>query len=774
MRCYFWTPRGTQHLRALVPTGVSLRSGSDAALLLPLPVSPDPGDDKPDPTAPVRPLAGLADRRGGWAYGTVTLDRRGPLRSSPLEPDPMTPIARAMADLRDGEVVEVAFDFRAIPPSELDETEKLRQPGVLRDFGSAMARVVAGQPGPGKYSLSPVAGILDPFWAAGGKAAPAPRKPQEELVLSAQVLVRARSSSSAEAWGLVVRTVFEPLAQLSTGASRMRLHDRSERWFRPRWDGLFAPKAPGFTATAPELAGLLVPPTVRCDATNVVRAGGTTPDAPPGLPDYDIENPDLVIVGRVETPQGSRIKGWERDNALFLYDACTTGGGKTTRMVGRLLHVVRHGLPAVYMDPDRDAVEYAMGWLPKILELAPLPPTALPPLELESPDPLEALEAELATTLGRVVEINLNPHRGEVRVPGWNPFDVRHADEIDDVVGDVRDAFVAALGWKSTVNSRAITLTENVVRTLCEIALLLPLHDRPTIFQTISLLTNKAWRSILVGHLTRPMRDYWRHEFPGLKEDAKGPVLQMAQRLRQSGGTLALFGQSRSAYRIGDLIDDGKVVLICPRAAGKEATVMLTTLFVSDIVRAARARENRPVEERGEAWFFGDEALDLPAALVQEMLNHARKDGWRMCLANQDPQHLNRDLFRAIMTNGSYRAAGGMSADGAALFVREWQNRVEAGAITGEGTRLHDFIVSVRRDTVWTAPFRATTVPVEELWGPPDPDGARKIRASSTGFATPAEVRASLEDLEDRIALHLRNLGRAPDDGEEEDGGWRK
>jgi hypothetical protein len=689
----------------------------------------------------------------------------------------MTPIARAMADLLDDELVEVALDFRALRPSELDKTEKLGQPGVLRDFGSALARVVAGTPGPNSYSLTPLAGILDSYWNSGNKqAAPAPRKPQEELVLSAQVLVRARASTREEAWGLVVRTAFKPLAQLSTGASRMRLHDRSERWFRPRWDGLFAPKAPGFTATAPELAGLLVPPTVRCDATNVVRAGGTTPDAPPSLPDYSTEDPNLIPIGRVETPSGIRIKGWERPDALFLYDASTTGGGKTSKMVGRLLHVVKHGLPAVYMDPDRDAIEYAMRWLPALVERAPLPPRALPVLDfVPDSDPLAALEAKLSVALPRIVEINLNPHRGELRVPGWNPFDVRHADEIDDVVGNVRDAFAAALGWKSNINSRAITLTENVVRTLCEIALLLPLQDRPTFFQVPSLLENKAWRAMLLPHLTRAMRDYWRHSYSALPADARGPVMQMAQRLRQSAGTLALFGQSRSVYRVEDLIDDGRTILICPRAAGKEATVMLTTLFVSDIVRAARARENRPVEERGESWFFGDEALDLPWALVMEMLNHARKDGWRMCLANQDPTHLNRDLFRAIMTNGSYRAAGGMSADGAALFVREWQNRVEAGAITGEGTRLHDFIVSVRRGEIWTAPFRATTVPVEELWGPGDRDGPRKIRAAATSFATPAEVRASLEDLEDRIALHLQSRGRQdPDDGEEEDGGWRR
>ena len=56
------------------------------------------------------------------------------------------------------------------------------------------------------------------------------------------------------------------------------------RDFDRRFDtGLFAPKDRRLV-TAPELAGLLKPPSVHCRADNVVRSGGLIPAAPRALP----------------------------------------------------------------------------------------------------------------------------------------------------------------------------------------------------------------------------------------------------------------------------------------------------------------------------------------------------------------------------------------------------------------------------------------------------------------------------------------------------------
>ena len=307
--------------------------------------------------------------------------------------------------------------------------------------------------------------------------------------------------------------------------------------------------------TAREVAGFLKPPNAHCVSENVVRSGTLLP-APPALPTFKEDNPDLIPLGRVDGERGRRIVGVRGADSFFTYIAGRSRYGKTETAIAQFVHLVRNGHGGLFLDPHGDALD---------------PDQALP----RRSRPRRPSRRDRRRTGERL------------DLPGWNLFELSGRDDaaVEARVEAVVDAFASTMQWDDR-STRAINLTTQAARTLAHVAQALPPELAPTIFQFLPLLSEERWRDAVLPFLPKTSQRFWLDRFPLLAEEAITPLTNLVDRLRVSTPMAALLGQSRSTYRVREAMDNGWIVLAHPGSGGTRER-LLANLLLFDILHAA-------------------------------------------------------------------------------------------------------------------------------------------------------------------------------------------
>lgn len=501
-------------------------------------------------------------------------------------------------------------------------------------------------------------------------------------------------------------------------------------WRRGRFDrrfatGLFRP-ARRRIVNATEIAGLLKPPTRRCSAANVLRAGAAA-SPPPALPTFD-RQAGLLPLGKVTGESGERIVGVPLHGTYFSYMAGRSRFGKTETAIGQFLHLARSGHGCLFLDPHHDGIARVKSYLTE-----------------------QALRE-------RVVEIDLTDEEGQ---PAWNLLaaagrsGARAAGQVDAVV----DSFASALGW-SEVNARALNLTTQATQALCDLALALPAEQAPTIFEIPVLLANEGWRRAVLPHVSPPVRRFFEERFSLLSPEAITPVTNLIDRLRASRSAAALLGNPAATYDVRAAMDRGLIVLACP-GSGSTRDRLIANFLIFDALHAAHSRRDTPAERRREFYLFLDEVQvydGASAGTLAALLEQSAKFGLRAVLMNQNPERLTPATRDAILTNRSHLVTTALDGRGAELVSRALGSGVTAEAIAQ--LPRYRSLASVTLDGEISRPFRLTGVPVEELF--PDarhPEGVPALDAAiaeATGRAPVAETLAAIDRHPEEIAAHLQ------------------
>jgi hypothetical protein len=289
--------------RIFLPPGVSLR---------PWELGPE------EPATPAAEAAGRdgGRREPGSAQGALALRRRGPLPEPGMDPDPLTRFALAMQEVDEGELVEVALDFRALRP---EQAFRWRQTQERR----AEVPIGVGAVHAGLAFLAGMTGARPP------KAPPTVRLQEVRpagrgIVFGFRALARAWSPEPSRARWLAELAGFAPLAALAGGRAEVAWEWMAPAPFERAWAGRFRPST---AVRFEEVAGLLVPPTVRCPAPNV-RREVMLPEPPPGLEEWTPERVDLVPVGRVRERDVERAVGVPLTGFLFAAEFGRSRWGK--------------------------------------------------------------------------------------------------------------------------------------------------------------------------------------------------------------------------------------------------------------------------------------------------------------------------------------------------------------------------------------------------------------------------------------------------------------
>jgi hypothetical protein len=718
----------------------------------PLAPGETPATSAPPRFHPEEPVDALHDRPGGTSPSgrrtvlraelTLARNDRMPLANRGLDPDPLEPFARAMADVTDGDRVVVHLDLAAVTHARErlwrrlavnaaerdqrrrdDTAERRQQQGRLLGGGSTRLRrvgIVAEEMRVQTKALGSKIFATDPLWGA-------------------QVLIRIESASPerARAHLMVILAAFEQFA----GENYWKVcgvhlgrgwFDGADSWWRRGWfdrrerTGLFRPRRTRRVRST-ELLGLLKPPTVRCGCEAVARTPAL-PAAPADMPTYvsPAETPGLLPQGFAPAAGGGwRPVGSRAKESLFSLNLGRAEYGKSERAIVQAVHIANVPYPVglLYLDPHADA--------------------------------LERMKPYLGAAADRVVELNLSA--GGNTQAGWNPLSMagRRPAELEDRVSSVVASFASAMGW-GTVNNRAMTLTQMAAQSLCELGLRLPDDLQPTIFQMTTILADEEWREVVLPYLNEHTRSFWETRFAKLSAEAITPVTNLLDRLRASERTAALFGSPTSTYDVRHAMDAGQIVLACPSGSG-DKDKLITALLLYDTLRAALSRRDLAPAQRRPFFVFADEIQQYATKDLARMLEETRKFGLRVAAAAQSVERLPDYLREAFLTNRSHLITTASSADSARVIAKEWGSKFPPDQITA--LEKYTALGSFRLNGKSTPPFFLYGFEVGDLHRDLyDEDAPARINTAvdRTLRRRPiSETLAGLETLDERIAAAL-------------------
>ncbi|MFF8790798.1 ATP/GTP-binding protein [Streptomyces sp. NPDC015125] len=685
-----------------------------------------------------------------------------PLGMAGLDPDPLEHLATVFAQVRTeaGEEAELIVDLVPVPGSQVARRRRALMRRAAQRGPSAFGEQLSTGGGRLGEVLDVLRGGLSVSGTGGSRPARIPR--QSDLsegvgkltpgaeVFAVQVLVRcvARHPQQAQARLHQVLAAMEafsgenrfvplgPKSALWRGYSNVW-------WLRSSFDrrmerGDFAPARRQWV-TWQEVAGLLKPPTVRCEAPNVVRCGGVVPPAPAALPTWTGQR-DVLPLGRVTGPDGTeRLAGARTADVLFGAFYGKSGFGKTEMGLVQCLARAYAGDGAWFLDPHGSAWQRVRPYL------------AHP------------------AVAGRVWEINLARPALDDRMACWNPLSMegRSVEEAQDVVGSVVGAVASAHSWGENA-TRARTLLSSAARTLALLShrLVTTGHPelQPTVFQLRTLLEDEEWREAVLAVLDPAETTYWRRSFPDLEAAARNPVTSALYRMDNSLSLRAFLGSPRSSYDVRRAMDERQVVFVCPSGTG-ESDELVTALLLFDLFRAGMSRIDTPVEDLATFWTWADELTAVDGAShghVAKILEQLRKFEVRFMGMTQMAMRLSNETRAALMQNQSLLSATAADFDEAG-FVAKRLPGIDPETVLGLDK--YEYIQSVMLRGKRTTPFRVKGVPIDQVFadyrneaGLPALDEAID---QNLNRLTVGEILETQRGLDDAILAHLTK-GRTP------------
>lgn len=236
--------------------------------------------------------------------------------------------------------------------------------------------------------------------------------------------------------------------------------------------------------------------------------------------------------------------------------------------------------------------------------------------------------------------------------------------------------------------------------------------ERASLVFLYRFLTDAKLRDRVVEKTTDPLvRQFWTREFAGyreaLKSEATAPVLNKLGAFVSSPKVRAIVGQTKSRVDLGELMDDGRIILanLATGAIGEDAAHLLGGLLLSSLQLAAMGREHTKVPFT----VYIDEFQHFVTESLATLLSESRKFGVGLVLAHQYLGQLPLELRGAVLGNVGSTVVFRVGAEDAQLLEYELFPPFSAGDIQ----RLPNYHAAVKllARGQQLDPFSARTLP---------------------------------------------------------------
>lgn len=187
----------------------------------------------------------------------------------------------------------------------------------------------------------------------------------------------------------------------------------------------------------------------------------------------------------------------------------------------------------------------------------------------------------------------------------------------------------------------------------------------------------EAWRDKLVGSLTdRELKNFWQR-FLGQPQPSQlriaQPVMDRIWQLNARPEIRHIIGQAESSFRMRDVVDKNKILLVNLAGLGKQTASLAGTLLMNALWRTVLGRSRTD-----PLFLYLDEFQDFLQLPIDpaDMFAKARGFGLSITAAHQDLGQLPVELRQAVLANARSKVIFQTAADDARTFAREFGRAV--------------------------------------------------------------------------------------------------
>ena len=329
---------------------------------------------------------------------------------------------------------------------------------------------------------------------------------------------------------------------------------------------------------------------------------------------------------------------------------------------------------------------------------------------------------------------------GMERLSGYAPL------ERERLTNSILELYDFVLG---TLLSAEMTQKQNVI---FRYVTRLMLHIPDATIHTLRELMEPGSEKTFAPHIAKlsgTARHFFETEFTSKEFDqTKKQVLRRLWGILENQTFERMFSHPRSKLDLFAEMNTGKVILIntAKDLLKEQGTEIFGRFFIALIAQAAQERATLPAAKRISTFVYIDEAQDYFDRNIGIILAQARKMNVGMILSHQFLGQLEPKLQEAFAANTAIKFAGGVSAKDARAFAPMLYCTPELIEAQPKGS----FAANVRGVTKGAVPLKFPLGYLEKL--------PRMEKA---------ERQVLRQRMRDRYAVHISELGKAPDKTEE-------
>jgi len=318
-----------------------------------------------------------------------------------------------------------------------------------------------------------------------------------------------------------------------------------------------------------------------------------------------------------------------------------TGVGKTTLFENMVDQDIRNGKGIVYLDPNGDAVQSILEKIPKERAEDVI---YFDPANTENPMGLNLLE--------------------------WS-----NDEEKDFLIAEWLEMFYKLYDPNKTgiIGPQFEHWGRNAALTV------MSLPEGGTLIDIPRLFTDDQFRERAIKSVQDPIiRAFWQEQLAKTADFHKSEMynyfISKFGRFMTNKMMRNIIGQSKSAFDIRKIMDEGKILLVnlSKGELGEMNSYLLGMVLVSKIQSAAFSRANIPETERKDFYLYVDEFQNFTTDSFATILSEARKYRLSLNVTNQYIAQLTEKIRDAVIGNAGTLICYRIGAGDAEYMVKEF------------------------------------------------------------------------------------------------------
>ena len=295
--------------------------------------------------------------------------------------------------------------------------------------------------------------------------------------------------------------------------------------------------------------------------------------------------------------------------------------------------------------------------------------------------------------------------------------------------------------WADSWGPRLEYILRNAILALLE-------YPWSTLLGVLRILVDKSYRERVVDKVTDPVvKQFWVDEFTKwndrVLQEVISPIQNKVGQFLSSSLIRNIVGQTKSAFNIRDLMDEGKVIImnLSKGRIGEDNSALLGAMMITKIQLAAMGRVDVPEDQRRDFYLYVDEFQNFATDSFANILSEARKYHLNLILAHQYIGQLMTDTSSkvrdAVFGNVGTLVAFRVGAEDAEFLEKEF----EPVFIIQDLVNLHNrhIYVKLMIDGITGNAFSAVTLPPIDL-EKTEVNAEKVIKVTRERYGTQREV----------------------------------